>query len=166
MRSLSSLFTVVLLGAATKVASQAPSGVPSYVTQYAPISYLYPGEVYFPSDIQNQLNNTTPEVNFTAVPNLPSPLTLDNVNQLNNLPPSNGSNLYLTSNDNIETNPAWLIGVAPTNNVTQDIKSCAIVVNDHGSGLVDAFYFYFYAFNYGGDYFGFILGDHVGDWYD
>lgn len=164
MRSFSYLSTVVVLGVATQVASQAPSGVPSYVTQYAPINYLYTGEVYFPSDIQTQLNYTTPEVNFTAVLNVPSPLTLGNLNQLNSLPPSNGSNVYLTSNENIETNPAWLNGVAPTNNVTQGVKSCAIVVNDHGSGLVDAFYFYFYAFNYGGDYFGFILGDHVGDW--
>ncbi|KAI9688943.1 MAG: hypothetical protein M1822_000680 [Bathelium mastoideum] len=164
MRSLSAFSAVALLGTARKVASQAPSGVPSYVTQYAPINYLYTGEVYYPSDLQAQLDNTTPEVNFTAVPNLPSSLTLDNLNQLNNLPPSNGSNVYLTSKENIETNPAWLNGVAPTNNVTEGVKSCAVVVNDHGSGLVDAFYFYFYAFNYGGDYFGFILGDHVGDW--
>jgi hypothetical protein len=47
---------------------------------------------------------------------------------------------------------------------TNGAVSCAIIVNDHGSGLVDAFYMYFYAFNYGGTYFGFTIGDHVGDW--
>ncbi|WPH01802.1 Hypothetical protein R9X50_00465600 [Acrodontium crateriforme] len=139
-----------------------PSNVPSYVTQYAPIVYLDSTEPYFPSDIGAQLQHTIPEINFTAVNGAPNPLTLDNVNQLNSL---GGDNVYLTSKDNIQTNPQWLYGVKPdANGKTDGAVSCAVIVNDHGSGLVDAFYMYFYAYNYGGVYFGFEIGDHVGDW--
>ena len=47
---------------------------------------------------------------------------------------------------------------------TVDAKSCAIIINDHGNGIVDAFYMYFFAFNQGETVFGQVLGDHVGDW--
>lgn len=47
---------------------------------------------------------------------------------------------------------------------TVGVKSCAIIVNDHGDGVVDAFYMYFYAFNLGETVFGQVQGDHVGDW--
>ena len=141
---------------------QAPSGVPSYVVKYAPMVHLYSGENYLPSDIGAQLTNTNPTLNFTPITNAPNPLTLNNLNALNNL---GGVNVYLTSKENVETSPAWIHGVKPdSSGKTEGAVSCAIVVNDHGSGKVDAFYMYFYAFNYGGTYFGRTIGDHVGDW--
>ena len=89
-------------------------------------------------------------------------MTLDNLSQLNSL---GGSVVYLTSKDNVQTNPTWLKGVTPdASGKTNGAVSSAIVVNDHGSGNVDAFYFYFYAFDFGGSYLGFTIGDHVGDW--
>ncbi|KAH9829518.1 Vacuolar protein sorting-associated protein 62 [Teratosphaeria destructans] len=147
---------------------QAPSGVPDFVTKYAPIVYLYSGDPFFPSDIGAQLQNTQPEVNFAVVSGAPSPLTLDNVNELNN---HGSNNVYLTSIQDPTTNPmpAYLYGVRPdSSGKTDGAVSCAIIVNDHGSGLVDAFYMYFYAFNYGGRYgigdIRYIIGNHVGDW--
>lgn len=141
---------------------QAPSGVPGYVVKYAPIVRLYSSETYLPSDIGAQLTNTNPTLNFTAISNAASPLTLDNLNSLNGL---GGDNVYLTSKDNVDENPEWILGVKPDGSgKTDGAVSCAIIVNDHGSGLVDAFYMYFYAFNYGGTYFGFTIGNHVGDW--
>lgn len=157
-----SCFALLTVALASDLERRAPSGVPSYVTQYAPIVYLYSGDPYRPSDIGAQLTNTQPELNFTPITNGPSPLTLDNLNDLNDL---GGDNVYLTSKTDVTTNPAYLYGVAPdASGKTNGAVSCAIVVNDHGSGNVDAFYFYFYAFNFGGVYVGLTIGDHVGDW--
>lgn len=110
--------------------------------------WLHSQETYFPSDIGAQLENTTPEVNFTKVANVPDPLTLSNLNQLNAL---GGSNIYLTSDEDVTTHPAWLNGVKPDGSgKSGDAVSCAIITNDRGNGELDAFYMYFYAYNWGG----------------
>lgn len=99
--------------------------------------WLYSTETYFPGDLQVQLDNTIPEVNFAPVAGAPNPLTLDNLNALNSL---GGTNVYLTSKSDITQNPAWLGGVKP-NSAGQSVgaKSCTIIVNDHGgSSTVDA----------------------------
>ena len=95
------------------------------------------------------------------MPNAPNPLTLNNLDSLN----AAGPNVYLTSVDDITTKPAWLKGVKPdASGKTNGAISTAIIVNDHGSGTVDAFYMYFYAFNYGPPVLGQDVDDHVGDW--
>lgn len=158
---------ILLAGAALAAASplnrrQAPAGVPSYVVDYAPVVYLYTGENYFPSDLSAQLANTRPELNYTPITNGPSPLTLDNLNDLNAL---GGKDVYLTSIDDVSTNPSWLYGVVPdASGKTDGAVSTGIIVVDHGEGTVDAFYMYFYAFNWGGFYFGNAVDLHVGDW--
>jgi hypothetical protein len=76
-----------------------------------------------------------------------------------------GLNIYLTSNEDISKNPTWLNGVKPdADGKTGDAKSCAVIVVDKGNGFVDAFYMYFYAFNWGGIVLEKNLGNHVGDW--
>ncbi|KAI9819243.1 MAG: hypothetical protein M1827_007399 [Pycnora praestabilis] len=147
--------------AAVKQIRQA-STIPAYALTYAPVVWLQSTDTYFPSDLAAQLVNTKPEVNFVQVAGAPSPLTLNNLDSLNNL---GGGNVYLTSLVDITTNPAWLNGVAPdANGKTVGAVSCAIIVNDHGGGEVDVFYMYFYAYNQGNDILGQELGDHVGDW--
>lgn len=47
---------------------------------------------------------------------------------------------------------------------TEKATSCVVIMNDHGKGVFDAFYLYFYAFNLGNIVSGQTLGDHVGDW--
>jgi hypothetical protein len=133
--------------------------------------YLDQNELYLPSDIGAQLNHTTPTINFTAIKNAPSPLTLSNLDQLDSIANCTTDNisgcpLYLTSNDNVTANPTWLYGVLPdpVTGAAVGTKSCAIIVTDHGDGIVDAFYMYFYAFNMGQTVLGQVLGDHVGDW--
>jgi hypothetical protein len=70
---------------------------------------------------------------------------------LNNLGANAGKDVYLTSNDNITTNPKWLEGTQPnTKRGTEDEKTSVIIVVDKGEGIVDVFYFYFFAFNWGG----------------
>lgn len=143
---------------------QAPSGVPSYVTEYAPVVRLFSEDPYRPSEICAQLANTEPGVNFTPVARAPNPLTLDNLDQLNA-----AGKVYLTSKSDPTTSPRpqYLYGVTPdSQGKTDGATSSTIIVVDHGNGAVDAFYMYFYAFDYGGDYLGGHLnvGNHVGDW--
>jgi hypothetical protein len=115
-----------------------------------------------PSDIGAQLVHTRPEVNFAAVEGAPSPLTLDNLDSLNAL---GGKNVFLTSLDDVTTNPAWLNGVKPDGaGKTNGAASTAVIVNDHGAGNIDAFYMYFYAYNGGPFVIDQEVGDHVGDW--
>jgi hypothetical protein len=137
----------------------------------APLVYLDQNELYLPSDIQAQLNHTTPEFDYAAITTAPSPLLLTNLDHLNNF--GNGTcmnfsacSIYLTSKDDVTTNPSWLYGILPDplTGETVGAKSAAIIVTDHGNGLVDAFYMYFYAFNLGQTVVGQVLGNHVGDW--
>lgn len=91
-----------------------------------------------------------------------SPLTLDNLATLNNIA---GTDVWLTSVDDITSSPAWLKGAKPDGSGrTPGATSAAIIVNDKGNGNTDVFYMYFYAFNEGPTYFGQEVGDHVGDW--
>ena len=87
-------------------------------------------------------------------------MTLDNLDSLN---ADGGKSVYLTSIDDITTNPTWLNGVKPdSTGKTGGATSVAIIVNDRGNGEVDAFYMYFYAFNWGGLFLGEDVDDHVG----
>jgi hypothetical protein len=131
-----------------------------------------------PTDIQTFLDHTAPRVNFNEVPGPSKPLTTSNVNQL-------GSDVWLTSNDDVTTNPQWIKGTKPdASGKTNGATTAAVIVNDKGNGNVDAFYMYFYAYNYGGNVLGSSLlnfgtsslllpsqhptnlrkGNHVGDW--
>jgi len=144
--------------------SRQVAGVPQYVLDYAPMIYLDTAEAYFPSDMSAQLANTYPAVNLTAIPSLPL-LNLYNLELLNNYG-QGGEDVYLTSNLDVTTSPAWLTGVVPSQSsyATPGAVSCAIIINDHGGGNVDAFYMYFYAYNQGNTVLWQELGDHIGDW--
>lgn len=162
------LATALTVSAAPVVEKrQAPSGVPDYVVQYAPVVYLFSGEAYFPSDIGAQITNTAPAINRTLVQDPPA-VTLSNLDALNNIPnSSNGANIYLTSKEDPTTSPRpqYLYGVKPdSTGRTSSAVSSAIVTVGHANGTLDAFFFYFYAFDFGGVYFGLNVGNHVGDW--
>lgn len=139
----------------------APAGVPGFVLEYAPVLYLHSEDPYFPSDIGQQIANTVPQVDFESVNDAPASLSLENLSDLNNVE----GTVFLTTTENIENNPAWLNGVRPNEDgKTEGAVTSTIVVNDHGDGTVDAFYFHFYAYDYSGEYFGIPIGNHVGDW--
>ncbi|KIY01533.1 uncharacterized protein Z520_03085 [Fonsecaea multimorphosa CBS 102226] len=134
----------------------------------APVAYLDSTEIYFPSSIAGQLTHTHPEDGSgNNITGAPSPLTLDNLNSLNNFA-SGGTDVYLTSDEGIEALPSWFRGVEPdsTGSTGPTIASLIITVSKPNNTL-DAFYFYFYAYNQGN----WVLnlpslefGDHVGDW--
>ncbi|KAF2724686.1 hypothetical protein K431DRAFT_343613, partial [Polychaeton citri CBS 116435] len=162
-------YLIILAGisSATQAApykrKRAPSGVPDYVVGYAPLVYLYSNEKYMPSDIGAQLANTKAKHSYDDITSAPNPLTLDNLSDLNQ---EGGEDVFLTSIIDPTTGPAWLEGVKPSGGgITDGAKSCAVIVHDHSNGTVDAYYMYFYAFNYGGYYLDqFNIGNHVGDW--
>ncbi|KAF3922240.1 hypothetical protein ABW20_dc0101420 [Dactylellina cionopaga] len=110
------------------------------------------------------LSNTQPEVNFQPVSGVPSPLTLDNLNQLNNL---GGDSVYLTGLKDVasDTNQQWLKGVTPDSaGLTNGAVTATIIVNEKDATTTDVFYFYFYNFNDGPPVLGIDFGNHVGDW--
>ncbi|KAJ5780450.1 hypothetical protein N7457_005610 [Penicillium paradoxum] len=117
-----------------------------------------------PSDIQQQLDHTKPNVNWTTLEGVQQPLNLNNLDTLNSL--SNAS-VYLTSSEGIEASPepAWFRGIRPdSQGRTVGGTASAIIVIDRDDQTVDAFYFYFYAYNKGGRVLGLEFGDHIGDW--
>ncbi|EXJ89148.1 hypothetical protein A1O3_02212 [Capronia epimyces CBS 606.96] len=136
-----------------------------------PVAYLHSTEAYFPSDIGSHLAHTRPEDSSGAVLTLPtssSPLTLSNLDELNAFANS-GADVYLTSKEGIEALPAWFQGTRPSADGTTGASTVAsaIVTVAKANDTLDAFYFYFYAYNQGNWVLGsqaLEFGDHVGDW--
>ncbi|EEH07572.1 conserved hypothetical protein [Histoplasma capsulatum G186AR] len=151
----------VLLVDATCLAQY--DGIPDFVLKYGPIIYLHSEDQYMPSAFATLLENSKPTVNYTPVADVPSPLTLDNLDSLNSL---GGKDVFLTTNEGIRALPEWFSGTRPDKaGKTVDAVSSIIVVRDHGDGkMVDAFYFYYYGYNQGNTVIGIQFGNHVGDW--
>ncbi|KAJ5464287.1 hypothetical protein N7475_007422 [Penicillium sp. IBT 31633x] len=146
------------------LSDRAISDIPEYVLEYAPLVWLHSEETYMPSDIQQQLDHTKPYVNWTIIEGVQSPLTINNLDTLNSL---GNESVYLTSAEGIEASPepAWFRGIRPgSQGRTGNGTGSVIIVTDRGNQTVDAFYFYFYAFNRGGRVLGLEFGNHIGDW--
>jgi hypothetical protein len=120
---------------------QVTTPLPNYVLTFAPLSYLYSGESWWPADVAAFVTHVTPEVNFVAV--APS-VTLTNISTLTNT-------TFLTSNDFVEDDGGhdWLTNAAniPDASGHSPAPATIIAVNKPG-GIVDAFYFYFYGFDH------------------
>ena len=118
----------------------------------APLVYLYSKEAYLPSDIGTQLAHTVPCDGATPLPSaqIPQTLTLSNLDQLNAFA-GQGTNVFLKSKVDITTHPLWLRGILPDKaGRVPGAKTCCVIVADKGNGMVDAFWMFFYAYNYGG----------------
>jgi hypothetical protein len=159
------------------------SEIPQYVVDYAPLVHLYSGEEYWPCDIREHLRHITPELNFTPVQASWQHPRLENLDGLNQW--EYGRHVFLTSNDNVEDHPEWLMGKknipaapAPSRHAEPGFSSqpgarkirggrsdapAVLVVVDKGHGIVDAFWFFFYSFNLG-NVVVLRFGNHIGDW--
>ncbi|CAK7226574.1 Vacuolar protein sorting-associated protein 62 [Sporothrix curviconia] len=135
--------------------------LPSYALTYAPISYLYSGEQWWPSDIATHMANVIPEVDYTAVAGFTAAgsVTLATLD-------AQSSSVYLTSKDDVDTSPAWLLSAygKPTSTTGGYSAAPGTIIAVQKSSWVDVFYFYFYSYNYGGTVLGINFDDHVGDW--
>lgn len=138
--------------------------IPSYVIDYAPLVYLYSEERYHPYDIREFVTHfhvTHP--NGSVVPGTETDMNLQKLGKL-----SGNEDLYLTANEDFDTDPNWITGIKNKPSLIDgEIKDApaTLIVVDKGNGWVDAYWFYFYSFNLGpfvmgaGPY-----GNHVGDW--
>lgn len=76
---------------------------------------------------------------------------MHNLDQLNAVGDRCGENVYLTANDDLSTDPEWLKGCEiDSDGGANGEKTGVIILTDKGNGVLDVFYFYFWAFNYGG----------------
>jgi hypothetical protein len=103
-------------------------------------------------------------------------LGLDNLASLNDIP----GQVALTSNDDVTSLPAWLLGQTPDESGRiANATPCVVILVEHSPGDVDAFFFYFYSYDRGANMtqvleplngliqdteHGMHFGDHVGDW--
>lgn len=144
---------------------QAPSDLPPFVLDYAPIVYLHSADPNLPSDIRTHLSNTEARTDYARIPSAPSPLTLSNLDSLNEFG-NDGDDVYLTVQpDDAVPDAGFLRGTTPNEaGETEDATTSVVIVNDKGDGVVDVFYFYFYSFDWGGRYLGMNIGNHVADW--
>lgn len=137
--------------------------IPQYAIDYAPYVHLYSEERYWPYDIAKFVENFHVTYSNGSLVNGTENL---NISMLGDLPRK--PNLYMTSNEDFDTDPDWITGrknkPSLVNGEIKDAPATLIIV-DKGNGWVDAFWFYFYSFNLGpfvmgsGPY-----GNHVGDW--
>jgi hypothetical protein len=134
---------LALAAAAPTNKMQKRDALPDYAITYAPYSYLYSGESWFPSDITTHLEHVIPEVNYVAIGAAGS-VTLDTLDSYN-------SSVYLTSEDDIDDQPAWLTsdyGIPDSDGYSA--APGTIIAVEVNSTTTDVFYFYFYSYNWGG----------------
>lgn len=157
--------------------------IPDYVLDYAPVIHLFSREQYWPSDMVEHLEHTSPLVNFTAAEPGRAKRTLHDLAGLNQY----GRQVFLTSDDDIESEPAWLGSAynrpsspghsrplrGPLGNGRlasddsaggQSNAPAVLICVPKEDGVVDAFWFFFYSYNLGNKVLGAHFGNHVGDW--
>ncbi|KAJ4346942.1 uncharacterized protein N0V89_010875 [Didymosphaeria variabile] len=103
----------------------------AFSTTRPPIVYLFSKDPYRPSPPIATLANTRPKIAREDISFPTSPLTLTNLDQLNNVAPKGKNDVYLTSIADVTTNPAWLNGIQTGDDGgTGNEKTCAIMVVD------------------------------------
>jgi len=118
----------------------------------APIFHLHTNNRYRPSSIAEFLDHTRPQIERKDNDFLTTKVTLDDLDRLKHLGTKGGADVYLTSFDDVTRQPQWLEGttsMTPKGGTGKDLTGVTIVVNK-GGGVVDVFYFCFFAFNWGG----------------
>lgn len=106
----------------------------------------------------------------------PPRIDMDNLEHLNR---AGDNKVALTSKDDVTAKPEWLYGEEPDDDGRlQSATASVVIIVERTSEYVDAFYFYFYSFDQGGNMTqvkeplrsfiglqdGLHFGSHVGDW--
>lgn len=144
--------------------------IPEYVLKHCPLVHLYSEEEYWPTDVSEFIHHfrvMTNEGKLLRNGTLDLKDLKDEFVDLEN--PQEvieSSDTYLSSLDDFDKDPRWMLGHKPeySSGRINDAPAVLIVV-DKGNGWVDAYWFYFYAFNLGPFIMGYgPWGNHVGDW--
>jgi len=131
------LATLVAVGA---VPVKRADSFPDFVLKYAPLSYLHSSEQYWPTDIAVHLPKVIPQVNFKPVGGTP---TLQSLSTLAN-------DAYLTAvGDVLAHNTEFFKSTVGKPENGASAAPATIIVVEKPEGITDAFYFYFYSWNYG-----------------
>lgn len=137
--------TLIILGALAP-ASAAPSkklakreAIPSYAITYAPYTYLNSAEEWFPSDIATHVQHMSMEADYV---NVSTTVTLEKLLDYSSAD-------YMTSYNNVEDNPAWLLSNYGIPDSTGYSAAPATIIAVDKTDYVDVFYFYFYSYNHG-----------------
>lgn len=110
-------------------------------------------------DLTSFLRHTSPAMDRVYTPAVNSPKDLEGLHYLNALGNDWGKDIYLTSRDNITSNPVWLDGAKiDTVGGAKCARTGAIIIVEKGEGVVDVFYFIFWAYNNGG----IVVGQNLG----
>ncbi|SMN18083.1 similar to Saccharomyces cerevisiae YGR141W VPS62 Vacuolar protein sorting (VPS) protein required for cytoplasm to vacuole targeting of proteins [Maudiozyma saulgeensis] len=151
--------------------------VPQYIIDNCPMVHLYSEEKYWPSDITDFIKNfhladkdgnvfefENGRTNLTSLQDLQPLYEIGKNNDGSQI--TDSADLYMTTNEDFSKNPDWLIGHRPEYGTGLVRKSPAVLlISDKGNGWVDAFWFYFYPFNWGPYIMGYgPWGNHIGDW--
>ncbi|KAF5384561.1 hypothetical protein D9757_006429 [Collybiopsis confluens] len=157
--------------------------VPDYVKKSAPLVWLHSEDPFLPSDLLTHIQHTTPAINQVRIPGFDRKLNLDNLAGLNNL--GEPDEVFLTSNDSPTSSPfpSWLYGQGPdSSGRIHDAVPCIVILVEKGLRELDAFFFYFYSYDQGGNITqvlepldslfkdepavmqGMHFGNHIGDW--
>lgn len=144
--ALSFASSILILSGALAPVSAAPSkklakreAIPSYAITYAPYTYLNSAEKWFPSDIATHVQHMSMEADHV---NVSTTVTLEKLLDYS-------SDDYMTSYDNVEDDPAWLLSTYGTPDSTGYSAAPATIIAVDKTDYVDVFYFYFYSYNHG-----------------
>jgi hypothetical protein len=145
LRLLACLAGLLTLGAAAPAQSSSnakrATALPAYALTYAPYTYIYSGEQWFPSDIKTHLANTIPEVNFTPI-GAQGSATVNNLNSYN-------SSVYLSEATPGSNSLSWEYSVYGKPSGGVSAAPGTIIAVQKNATWVDVFYFYFYSYNQG-----------------
>lgn len=139
--------STLLAVVASAVALSHGAELPSYALTYAPYTYLYSGEKYWPSDITTHFSHVTPQINRTNVATSVNAASLATF----------GSNVFLTSKDDVtdvdQPTEEWLLSAygKPGSDGASKAPATIIAVQKE-NGIVDVFYFHFYSWDLGNTY--------------
>lgn len=137
------LVCLAALVAVDAAPSKRADALPDFVLKYAPLTYLYSGEKYWPSDIKVHLTKVDPQIDFKSVGDTPTLQTLSSLSPNVSLTVGGTEDLLAHKSEFFTST----VGKPDSSGLSA--APATIIVVEKPGGIVDAFYFYFYSWDLG-----------------